>query len=145
MFGFGVRRPENVTLPGRSNHACRIKSQSFKVAYDKVIVTEWLTGEMGHIALPIWDAIPTTKSCEGTGGADFLAEHPDPRATKLYKDLPDEVTGVYLTQTSFEGQVVAWGTVWFLQTLVGKHRPKWMKHSSSSIWWRVGIILRDWR
>jgi len=34
-----------------------------------------------------------------------LAEHPDPRATKFYKDLPDEVAEVCLTQTSFEGQV----------------------------------------
>ena len=37
--------------------------------------------------------------------ADFLAEHPDPRAAKLYEDLPDEVAEVCLTQTSFEGQV----------------------------------------
>ena len=36
---------------------------------------------------------------------DFLAEHPDPRATKLYEDLPDEVAEVSLIQTSFEGQV----------------------------------------
>ena len=36
---------------------------------------------------------------------DFLAEHLDPRATKLYEDLPDEVVEVCLTQTSFEGQV----------------------------------------
>ena len=37
--------------------------------------------------------------------ADFLAEHPYLRATKLYEDLPDEVAEVCLTQTSFEGQV----------------------------------------
>ena len=37
--------------------------------------------------------------------ADFLTEHPDPRATELYEDLPDEVAEVCLTQTSFEGQV----------------------------------------
>ena len=29
---------------------------------------------------------------------DFLAEHPDPRATELYEDLPDEVAEVCLTQ-----------------------------------------------
>jgi len=34
---------------------------------------------------------------------DFLAEHPNPRMTKLYEDLPDEVVEVCLTQTSFEG------------------------------------------
>ena len=37
--------------------------------------------------------------------AGFLAEHLDPRMTKLYEDLPDEVAEVCLTQTSFEGQV----------------------------------------
>jgi len=42
---------------------------------------------------------------KGQAATDFLAEHPNLRATKLYKDLPDEVAEVYLTQTSFEGQV----------------------------------------
>jgi len=42
---------------------------------------------------------------KGQAVADFLAEHPDPRATKLYEDLPDEVVEVCLTQTSFEVQV----------------------------------------
>jgi len=42
---------------------------------------------------------------KGQALAGFLAEHPDLRATKLYKDLPDEVVEVCLTQTSFEGQV----------------------------------------
>ena len=37
--------------------------------------------------------------------ADFLAEHPDPRAIKLYEVLPDEVVEVCTTQTSFERQV----------------------------------------
>jgi len=37
--------------------------------------------------------------------ANFLAKHPDPRATKLYEDLQDEVAEVCLTQTSFEEQV----------------------------------------
>ena len=36
---------------------------------------------------------------------DFLVEHPDPRVTRLYEDLSDEVVEVYLTQTPFEGQV----------------------------------------
>ena len=45
------------------------------------------------------------KSVKGQAVADFLAEHPDPRAAKLYEDLPDEVVEVCLTQTSFEGQV----------------------------------------
>ena len=37
------------------------------------------------------------KAVKGQVVADFLVEHPDPRATKLYKDLPDEVTEVCLT------------------------------------------------
>ena len=37
--------------------------------------------------------------------ADFLAEHPDPRTTKLYEDLPDEIAEVCMTQTPFEEQV----------------------------------------
>ena len=45
------------------------------------------------------------KTVKGQAVADFLAEHPDPRTTKLYEDLPDEVAKVYFTQTSFEGQV----------------------------------------
>ena len=45
------------------------------------------------------------KFVKGQAVADFLTEHPDPRTTKLYEDLPDEVTEVCLTQMSFEGQV----------------------------------------
>ena len=51
-----------------------IKSQSFKIAYDKAIIIEWSIGEMGYIALPIWDAIPAAKSREGARlvtGLDF--------------------------------------------------------------------------
>jgi len=40
-----------------------------------------------------------------TAVIDFLAKHPDPKTTKLYEDLPDEIVEVCLTQTSFEGQV----------------------------------------
>jgi len=36
---------------------------------------------------------------------DFLAKHSDPRATRLYEDLSDEIIEVYMTQTSFEEQV----------------------------------------
>ena len=42
---------------------------------------------------------------KGQAVADFLAEHLDPKATKLYENLPDEVAEVCMTQTSFEGQV----------------------------------------
>ena len=35
-----------------------------------------------------------------------MAEHPDSRAIRLYEDLPDEITEVYMTQMSFEEQ--AW-------------------------------------
>jgi len=53
MFGVGIPRPENATLLGGPNYTCHIKSQSFKIAYDKAIITKWLIGEMCHIALPI--------------------------------------------------------------------------------------------
>ena len=45
------------------------------------------------------------KTVKGQAVADFLAEHPDLRTTKLYEDLQDEVAEVCLTQTFFEGQV----------------------------------------
>ena len=38
------------------------------------------------------------KAVKGQAVVDFLAEHPDPRATKLYEDLPDEVAEVCLTR-----------------------------------------------
>ena len=53
MLSVGIRRPEDATLFGGSNHTRHIKSQSFKTAYDKAIITKWSIGEMGHIALPI--------------------------------------------------------------------------------------------
>jgi len=37
------------------------------------------------------------KPVKGQAVADFLAKHPDPGATKLYEDLPDEVIEVCLT------------------------------------------------
>jgi len=40
MLGVGIRRPEDATLLGGSNHTRHIKSQSFKIAYDEIIVTE---------------------------------------------------------------------------------------------------------
>jgi len=53
MLGIGVCRPEDATLFGGPKYTRHIKSQSFKVAYDEVIVTKWSTGKMDHIALPI--------------------------------------------------------------------------------------------
>ena len=42
---------------------------------------------------------------KGQAVADFLDEHPDPRMTKLYEDLPDEIAEFCMTQMSFEEQV----------------------------------------
>jgi len=42
---------------------------------------------------------------KGQSVANFLAEHPDPRATEFYEVLPDEVAEVCTTQTSFGRQV----------------------------------------
>jgi len=51
MLGVGVRRPKDVTLPSGPNHTRYIKNQSFKIAYDEAIITEWSTGKMNHISL----------------------------------------------------------------------------------------------
>ena len=72
MLGIGICRSENATLLGRPNYTCHIENQSFKIAYDETIITEWSIGAMGHIALLIWDAIPAAKSCEGTGSGRIL-------------------------------------------------------------------------
>jgi len=53
MLGVGFRRPEDATLLDGPNHTRHIKSQSFKIAYDEVIITEWSIDKIGHIALPI--------------------------------------------------------------------------------------------
>ena len=45
------------------------------------------------------------KAVKGQTVVDFLAEHPDPRMTKLYEDLPDEVAEACMTQMAFEEQV----------------------------------------
>jgi len=57
---------------------------------------------MGNITLAIRDAIPDTEATKEQAVADLLDEHPVQRATKLYKDIPDEITEFYMTQTSFE-------------------------------------------
>ena len=40
MLGADGCYSENATLPSGPNHTCHIKSQSFKIAYDKAIVAE---------------------------------------------------------------------------------------------------------
>jgi len=37
------------------------------------------------------------KAVKGQAVADFLVEHPDPRMTKLYEDIPDKAVEVCLT------------------------------------------------
>jgi len=53
MLGVGLCHPENVTLLGEPNNTRHIKSQSFNIAYDKGIITEWSIDKMGHVALLI--------------------------------------------------------------------------------------------
>jgi len=85
---------------------------------------------MGHIALPIRDAIPTTKSYEGTDSGRLLDEHPDSRTTKFYEDLPDEIAEVCLTETSFKGQV--WQLFFDKASITGPQE---------NIVARVGVVL----
>ena len=40
MFGVGIHRPKNPTLLGGPNYTSHVKSQSFKIAYDKAIITK---------------------------------------------------------------------------------------------------------
>jgi len=54
MLGIGIRYPEDAIILGGSNYTRYIKSQSFKIVYDKAIITEWSIGKMGHVALLIW-------------------------------------------------------------------------------------------
>jgi len=42
---------------------------------------------------------------KGQAVLDFLAKHLDPRAIRLYENLPDEIAELYIIQTSFEEQV----------------------------------------
>jgi len=42
------------------------------------------------------------KTTKGQAVADFLTEHPDPRTTRLYENLPNEVAKVCIIQASFE-------------------------------------------
>ena len=52
MLGVGIHYPEDATLLGGLNHTRHIKSQSFKIAYDEAIITEWSIDKIGHIAFP---------------------------------------------------------------------------------------------
>ena len=105
MFGIGVRCPENATLLGRPDYKCHIKGQPFEVAHDEAIVAEWQLAKWAILLFQYEMQFLPQKGEKGQAVADFLAEHPDPRATKLYEDLPDEVAEVCLTQTSFKRQV----------------------------------------
>ena len=40
MLGISIRHPEDATLFGGPNHTRHIKSQSFKIAYDRAIITD---------------------------------------------------------------------------------------------------------
>jgi len=53
MSDVGICRPEDATLLDGPNHTRHIKSQSFKIAYDEAIITDWSIGKIGHVTLPI--------------------------------------------------------------------------------------------
>jgi len=105
MLGIGIRCPKDATLLGGPNHKRHIKSQSFKIAYDEAIVTEWLISKMGILLSQYDMQFLPQKAVKGQAVADFLAKYPDQRVTKFYEDLPDEIAEACLTQTSFEEQV----------------------------------------
>ena len=82
------------------------QGQPFEVAHDEAIVTKRRLAKWAILLSQYEMCFLPQKAVKGQAVADFLAERPDPRATKLYEDLPDEVAEVYLNQTSFERQ--AW-------------------------------------
>jgi len=45
---------------------------SIEIAYYEIIISKRFTGEMGYIALTIWDAIPVTESYKRLRGDRFL-------------------------------------------------------------------------
>ena len=105
MFGVGVRHPENAILLGGPDYKYHIKSQPFEVVMTK---PSSLNGQLAKwaILLPQYEmCFLPQKTVKGQAVADFLAEYLDPRTIELYEDLPYEVTEVYLTQTSFKGQM----------------------------------------
>ena len=105
MLGVGIRRPEDAKLHDGPNHTRHIKSQFLRMLMMK---PSSLNGRLAKWVMLLsqyeMQFLPQ-KIVKGQAVADFLAEHPDPRVTKLYENLPDEVAEVCLTETSFEGQV----------------------------------------
>ena len=62
MFGIGVCYSENATLFGRPDDKRHIKSQPLEVTLCPFII-EWPAGKMGYVAIPIWNALFTSKGC----------------------------------------------------------------------------------
>ena len=105
MFGVGVHCSENATLFGRPNYKRHIKGQPLEVTQEKPSALNGRLAKWTILLSQYEMRFLPQKAVKGQAVADFLAEHPDPRATKIYEDLPDEVAEVCLTQTSFERQV----------------------------------------
>jgi len=102
MFDVGVHRPENATLLGGPDYK-HIKVNPLRLLMAK---PSSLNGRLAKWAILLsqyeMHFLPQ-KAVKGQAVTDFLAEHSDLKATELYEDLSDEVAGVCLTQTSFEG------------------------------------------
>ena len=77
------------------------QGSTFEVGHEEAIVTKRSTGKMGQLLSQYKMLFLPQKVVKGHAVADFLAEHPDPKATELYEDLSEEVAKVCLTQTSF--------------------------------------------
>ena len=105
MFGIGVCCSENVTLFGRPNYKCHIKSQPLEVTHDKAFIAKWPTGKMGHIVISIWNTLFTTESHKRTSGGGFPGWASRSKGNRTLRRSPDEVAEVCQTQTSFKRQV----------------------------------------
>jgi len=106
MFGIGIRHLEDATLLSGPSHTVISKVNPLRLL---MIKPSSLNGQLAKWAKLLSQyemQFLLQKTVKGQAVADFLAEHPDPRATILYEDLPDEVAEVCLTQIFFEGQVL---------------------------------------
>jgi len=103
MLGISVHCLEDATLPGGPNHTRHIKIQSFKIAYDEPSSLNDRLAKWAILPSQYEMQFLSQKVVKEQVVAHFLAEHPDPRMTKLYEDLSDEIAEVCLTQMSLEG------------------------------------------
>jgi len=102
MPSFDLRNPEDTTLSYGSDHSLHLWGQSSKIAYDETIIANGRLAKWTIFLSQYEMQFLTQKDMKGQPVADLLAEHLDPKATRLHEDLPNEIVEVLITQTFFE-------------------------------------------